>query len=121
MGDLSLRFGIQVDFAEELGLRNLILHADDVALDDHLLLLLALLLLGRLQSHGALFHRNPFADTFTGVAGVAVGAELLLQHGIGLRVDQRIGRPVVFDALLLQEVRDGVEPHLELLCNLNEP
>ena len=117
----GLRFGVQVDFAEELGLGNLVLHADDVALDDHLLLLFALFLLGRLQRYGGLLHRNAFADAFTGVAGIAVGPELLFQYGIGLRVDQRVGRPVVFDALLLQEVRDGVESHLELLCNLNEP
>ena len=35
------------------------------------------------------------------------------------------GRTIVIPpeayALLLQEVRDGVQPHLELLCNLNEP
>ena len=48
-------------------------------------------------------------------------AELLFQNGIRFRVDQRIGRPVVLDALLLQEVRDGVQSHLELLGNLNEP
>ena len=115
------RPGRKVDPAENLRLLDFVLHADDVALDDHLLPLLALLLLRSFERYGGLFHGNPFANRFAGIAGGAVGAELLLQNGIRRAVDQRVGRSVALDALLVQEVRDRVQTHVELLGNLNEP
>ena len=120
-GRSRLGLGREVDLAEELRLLNFVLDADDVAFDDNLLLFLALLLLGFFEGYGRLLQGDAFADRIACAGGAAVCPELLLQNGISLRVDQRVGRPVAFDALLLQEVRDGVQSHLELLCNLNEP
>ena len=117
----SLGFGRQVDLAEELRLLDFVLDADYVAFDDHLFFLLALLLLSLFEGDGRLLQGDALADRLACIACGAVRPELLLQNGIGLRVDQRIGRPVALDALLLQEVRDGIQSHLELLCNLNEP
>ncbi len=54
-------------------------------------------------------------------SGIPVATELLLQNGIRFGFDQRIGRTVALDALLLHEVREGVQAHLELFGNLNEP
>ena len=117
----SLGFGRQVDLAEELRLLDFVLDADYVAFDDHLFFLLALLLLSFFEGDGRLLQGDTLADRLACIACGAVRPELLLQDGISLRVDQRIGRPVALDALLLQEVRDGIQSHLELLCNLNEP
>ena len=120
-GGGSLGFGRQVDLAEELRLLDFVLDADYVAFDDHLFFLLALLLLSFFEGDGRLLQGDTLADRLACIACGAVRPELLLQDGISLRVDQRIGRPVALDALLLQEVRDGIQSHLELLCNLNEP
>ena len=116
-----LGLGREVDLAEELRLLNLVLDADDVAFDDNLLLFLALLLPGFFEGYGRLLQGDAFADRITCAGGAAVRPELLLQNGVSLGIDQRVGRSVALDALLLQEVGDGVQPHLELLCNLNEP
>ena len=116
-----LGFGRKVDLPQEFRLRNLVLHADDIAFDDNLLFFLALLLLRFFEGDGRLFLGDTFPNRVAGAHGTAVRTELLLQNGIRLRVDQRVGRPVALDALLLQEVRDGVQTDLELLGNLNEP
>ena len=120
-GRSGLGFGREVDLAENLHLRDLVLHADHVAFDDDLLFLLALLLLSLLECDGRLLQGDAFADRVACARGGAVRPELLLQNGISLRIDQRIGRSVALDALLVQEVRDGVDTHVELLGNLNEP
>ena len=112
--------GREINLAEELRLLDLVLDVDHVALDDHLLLLFTLLFAGLFEGDGRLLLRDAFTNRFPGIHGAAVRAELLLQNGIGLGVDQRVGRPVALDALLLQEVRDGVQSDLELLGNLNE-
>ena len=120
-GRSRLGFGRQVDLAEDLRLLDFILDADYVAFDDHLFFLLALLLFSFFESDGRLLQGDALTDRIACVACGAVRPELLLQNGISLRIDQRVGRSVALDTLLLQEVRDGIQSHLELLCNLNEP
>ena len=118
-GDLGFR--IEVDLAEDLGVGDFVLHADDAALDDDLLLLFAGLPSRLVERYGRLLLCDPLADGFAFAACAAVRAELFFEHGVYVRFDRRIGRTVAFDALLLQKVRDGVQSHVELLCDLNEP
>ena len=117
----GLGFGREVDLAEEFRLLDFVLDADDVAFDDNLFLFLALLLLGFFEGYGRLLQGDAFADRIACAGSAAICPEFLLQNGISVRVDQCVGRPVALDALLLQEVRDGVQTNVKLLCNLNEP
>ena len=116
----SLGLGVEVDFTQELGLLDFVAHVDDVALDDDLFLFL-LRLLAALDGNGGLLQRNPLADRIAGTRRGTVGAELLFEDRIGVGVDLRVGRTVALDALLVQEVGDGVDTHVELLGHLNEP
>ena len=118
---LGLGFGRKVDLAEEFRLLNLVLYADDIAFDDNLFFFLALLLFGFFEGNGRLLQGDAFTDRVACAGSAAVGPELFLQNGISVRVDQCVGRPVAFDALLLQEICDRVQTDVELLCNLNEP
>ena len=120
-GRLGLGFGRKVDLAEEFRLLDFVLYTDDIAFDDDLLFFLALLLFGFFEGDGRLFQGDALTDRVACAGSAAVRPELLLQNGIGVRIDQRIGRSVALDALLLQEVRDRVQTDVELLCNLNEP
>ena len=92
----------------------------DVAFDNYLLLLFARLFLCLFEGDRSLLLGDSLPDAFPFVAGNSAPAEFLLQNGIDVRFHQRIGRTVGFYTLLLQEVRDGIQSHLELLGNLDK-
>ncbi len=108
---------VEIDLAEEFGRRYLVLYADYVAFDDYLLVLLGARLL-RGNAYCGLFLRYAFTHGVALVTRDAITAELLLQHGIDLGRNQRAGRTVALDALLLEKIGDRIESHLELLGNL---
>ncbi len=116
------RFGLgrKIYFAQNFGLGQFVLDADDVAFDNYLLLLFARLFLCLFEGDRSLLLGDSLPDAFPFVAGNSAPAEFLLQNGIDVRFHQRIGRTVGFYTLLLQEVRDGIQSHLELLGNLDK-